>query len=40
MNVLDYLDIKERKEFYSRFRKKYNVNIDYEILEFNYKKEI
>jgi phage anti-repressor protein len=38
-NVLDYLDIKERKEFYSRFRKKYNVNIDYEIIEFNYKKE-
>jgi phage anti-repressor protein len=38
-DVLDYLDIKERKEFYSRFRKRYNVKYDYQILEFNYKKE-
>jgi phage anti-repressor protein len=37
--VLDYLDIKERKDFYSRFRKRYNVKYDYQILEFNYKKE-
>ena len=29
-DVLDYLDIKERKEFYSRFRKRYNIKYDYQ----------
>ena len=37
--ALDYLDIKERKEFYARFRKKYVLDIDYIIIKHNQKKE-
>jgi len=37
--VLDYLDIKERKEFYARFRQKYVLDIDYIIIKHNQKKE-
>ena len=37
--TLDYLDIKERKEFYARFRKKYVLDIDYIIIKHNQKKE-
>jgi phage anti-repressor protein len=30
-DVLDFLEITERKEFYDRFRKRYKINEDYEI---------
>ncbi len=37
-NVLDYLDIKGKNEFYDRFRKKYIINVDYIIEKKNQKK--
>ena len=37
--MLDFLDIKERKEFYKRFRNKYILNIDYIIIRKNKQKE-
>jgi phage anti-repressor protein len=37
--TLDYLDIKGRKEFYTRFRNKYILNSDYIIKRHNQKKE-
>jgi hypothetical protein len=33
--TLDYLDIKERKEFYTRFRHKYILDTDYKLSKSN-----